>query len=51
MLPSDIAVIVELVVSDPRKQVQTLAGNAEYYVQGKITPISIVEKYKIEIIN
>ena len=44
MLPSDIAVIVELVVSDPRKQVQTLAGNAEYYVQGKITPISIVEK-------
>ena len=44
ILPSDIAMLSELVEYDPRKQVQTLYENAEYYVQGKITPISVVEK-------
>ena len=44
ILPSDIALLSDLVKYDPRKQVQALYENAEFYLQGKITPISVVEK-------
>ena len=44
MLPSDIAIVLGLAESDPRKQVQILTENAEYFVQGKITPLSVVER-------
>ena len=44
ILPSDVALLSDLVKYDPRKQVQTLYENAEFYIQGKITPISVVEK-------
>ena len=44
MLASDIALLQELVRTDPRKQVQILAKDAEYYEQGQITPIWVVEK-------
>ena len=44
MLASDVAIVQELVRTDPRKQVQILAEDAEYYEQGQITPIWVVEK-------
>ena len=44
MLASDVAILQELVRTDPRKQVQILAEDAEYYEQGQITPIWVVEK-------
>ena len=44
MLASDVAILQELVRTDPRKQVQILAEDAEYYEQGQITPKWVVEK-------
>ena len=44
MLPTDVLIVQELVRTDPRKQVQTLAENAEYFVQENSAQNLVIER-------
>ena len=44
MLAGDVAMLQELMRTDPRKQVQILAENVEYYEQGIAAPEWVVKK-------